>query len=237
MDAPSDPTPTQAYQPQLWVMWANAALSWTVIAFCYLMFLTFKNIKWARRNSLPWLRYLAPIVTVISVTATMALLGMAIEAKGLRNPASVTPLGNSAPTAAKTPVVPRAVTPTPGVIDPGRAAGPIWTYNPDPTELVMAMERVRENLINNPSRFDAIADNWINTRAPGYQYDEALFKAKAKVELAGAGGEFPRSGDVIDASYVQMRINGKAMVYSVQYVWDRTQHRWVTASRTLEKDA
>lgn len=49
-------------RPKLWVMWANAALSWSLLAFVYLIYLTVRNINWAKRNRLPWFRYAAPLI-------------------------------------------------------------------------------------------------------------------------------------------------------------------------------
>lgn len=84
-----------AQRPHLWIMWANVALSWSGLALLYLMFLTFKNIRWARRNSQPWFRYAAPLATLASAIVVLGILGSLITSSDLRNPAQATPLGNS----------------------------------------------------------------------------------------------------------------------------------------------
>jgi len=84
--------------PHLWIMWANVALSWSGLALLYLMFLTFKNIRWARRNSQPWFRYAAPLATLASAIVVLGILGSLITSSDLRNPAQATPLGSSAST-------------------------------------------------------------------------------------------------------------------------------------------
>ncbi len=54
-------------------MWVNAALSFALLPFAYLIYLTVRNIRWARRNSEPWAKYLAPMITLLAVTAAMTL--------------------------------------------------------------------------------------------------------------------------------------------------------------------
>lgn len=97
-----------AQRPRLWIMWANVALSWSGLALLYLMFLTFKNIRWARRNSQPWFRYAAPLTTLASAIVVLGILGSLITSSDLRNPARATPLGssNSSNEPAAAPVVP-----------------------------------------------------------------------------------------------------------------------------------
>ena len=73
------PRPTPGPRPKLWVMWANAALSWSLLAFLYLIYLTIRNITWATRNRLPWFRYMAPILTVFTLTAIIVILGMVLS--------------------------------------------------------------------------------------------------------------------------------------------------------------
>ncbi len=95
------PSSVSARRPHLWVMWANAVLSWSVLPFVYLIYLTIRNINWSRRNSLPWFRYAAPIVTVIVVAGAMVPFGLAIEANGLNISAPATS-SNSGPVTAVT---------------------------------------------------------------------------------------------------------------------------------------
>jgi hypothetical protein len=96
-ETPSDAsTSAPVQQPALWVMWANAALSWSGLAFAYLLYLTYRNIRWARRNNRPWFRFAAPLATVVSLVMVAGALGNLINSSDLRNPAQVTPLGHSA---------------------------------------------------------------------------------------------------------------------------------------------
>ncbi len=52
-------------RPGVGIMWANAFLSWSGLAFIYLIYLTIRNIVWAKENAQPWLRYLAPLATIV----------------------------------------------------------------------------------------------------------------------------------------------------------------------------
>jgi tetratricopeptide (TPR) repeat protein len=82
--------------PKLWVMWVNAALSWSLLAFVYLIYLTIRNISWAKRNRVPWLRYAAPLVTVFAVTATMVGVGIVVATLYLGSSSPVIPTASAA---------------------------------------------------------------------------------------------------------------------------------------------
>lgn len=116
VNSSSTPGSATAHRPQLWVMWLNAALSWSILAFVYLVYLTVRNISWARRNSLPWLRYFAPILTVILVTTTMVLIGAMSMASQSSKTTFTSPSGTGVLTGAQGKVAHPAPTPTVTVI-------------------------------------------------------------------------------------------------------------------------
>jgi hypothetical protein len=70
-------------------MWVNAFLFWGFFPGIYLIYLTIRNIGWARRNHRPWLRYAMPVVTLV-------LLFVALLVWASRLPAPATnPYGTS----------------------------------------------------------------------------------------------------------------------------------------------
>lgn len=52
-------------RPGVGIMWVNAFLSWSGLAFIYLVYLTIRNVVWAKQNEQPWLRYIAPLATIV----------------------------------------------------------------------------------------------------------------------------------------------------------------------------
>lgn len=125
--SPSVPNPAPSQRPRLWIMWANVALSWSGLALLYLMFLTFRNIRWARRNSQPWFRYATPLATLASAIVVLGILGSLITSSDLRNPAQATPLGSS--NSANEPAV--------------APVGPVQPQGDTPEEIIRAVEEYR----------------------------------------------------------------------------------------------
>jgi hypothetical protein len=54
-------------RPSVGVMWANAVLAWSLLPGLYLLYLTVRNIAWARSQRQPWVRYAMPLATVVAV--------------------------------------------------------------------------------------------------------------------------------------------------------------------------
>jgi hypothetical protein len=77
--APALPPPPSARnqlalaRPSVWVMWINAALFWGVFPGIYLLYLTVRNIVWARSNKQPWLRYAMPLATLIALFVALLI--------------------------------------------------------------------------------------------------------------------------------------------------------------------
>jgi hypothetical protein len=60
--------------PSVGVMWMNAFLSWSALPGLYLVYLTVRNIAWARKSGQPWLRYAMPLATVLAVVIVGLIL-------------------------------------------------------------------------------------------------------------------------------------------------------------------
>jgi hypothetical protein len=195
--SPDMPALGSIQRPKLWVMWVNAALSWSLLAFLYLIYLTVRNIKWAKRNGVPSMQYAAPLLTVVSVT-TVLLLGAIGLGANSDNPASDTPLGNSAPPAATT-IVPSAVPAT-------RAAGgaqPDGVTNDPSTTSMYGFHPAKDDLAGPTgavvwtikdrawcftAQNVACLDQLYNTHGPSYGRDVALVSAGNRSNSAANWG-------------------------------------------------
>jgi hypothetical protein len=82
-------TVQRATAPSVGIMWVNALLFWGFFPGIYLIYLTFRNIGWARRHGKPWLRYAMPIATLL-----LLFVAVLIFASTLPDPAN-NPYGSS----------------------------------------------------------------------------------------------------------------------------------------------
>jgi hypothetical protein len=68
------PASSTGWKPSVSIMWLNACMFWGVFPGLYLLYLTVRNIAWARSHHQPWLRYAAPLTTLVSVLVLGVLL-------------------------------------------------------------------------------------------------------------------------------------------------------------------
>lgn len=71
------PVPYTAIRPKapsVAVMWVNAFLSWSALPALYLLYLTIRNVVWAREHGQPWVRYVLPLATVVGVVVVGVIL-------------------------------------------------------------------------------------------------------------------------------------------------------------------
>jgi Protein of unknown function (DUF2510) len=61
--------------PSVAIMWVNALLAWCVLPAVYLVYLTIRNVAWARKRDRPYARYLAPLVTVVAAFLLLVVIG------------------------------------------------------------------------------------------------------------------------------------------------------------------